>query len=366
MASNRDEILEIIERCLEAIEQGSQDLPGCLEQYPDQRAELERLLPIALSLRQARSIGPSHQFNAAALDRLQQRLEKSTRPPKSGFVTNIPDLRSILRNWNPFGQRRVRRMPALVSILIAIVVLITGTVTGADAAGPGDLLYGVDRATEQVRLWLTTDEGSEAELQLEFAAERLQEAEIEIEAEGDPEAIDEALTAFGEALAALDPLWGNLTPEQQAQLAEMIAELQASLDQIEEIELSIAIEDGELKISIEAEFEGEHDDDEGEESGDGEHDDDDLEEQDLEDEHDDELEDLSECAFEHDDDDDDDASEHDDDDDGDDDDASEHDEDDDDCEPDHQDDDHRDDDDHDDDDDDHHEEEHDEHDEHDD
>jgi hypothetical protein len=261
MTNKPPELAKIIEICLEAMEDGTWDLADCLTEYPEYQAELEVMLPIGLELRKARSMRISDEFRSAAPDRMKERLLVSGRPPRSDLVTNPPTLRSILRTRNPFRQRRVGSMPALVSILLALALLVTGTVTGADAAGPGDLLYGVDRAVEDVRLWLTSDDEAEVELHLEFAAERLEEAEIEIEAEGDGAEIEEALAAFDKALAALLPLLDNLSPEQQALLAETIELLRASRAAIEEIELSIEIEDGVVEIEVEAEFEGEHLDD---------------------------------------------------------------------------------------------------------
>jgi hypothetical protein len=321
------ELSEIIDRCLEGIEAGTWDLADCLAEFPEQRAELKVMLPIALSLREVASMRIPEESRRSASDRLQQRLQASGRPPGVEFVTESPSLRSMLRTWNPFRQRRVGRMPALISIFLAIAALVTGTAVGADAAGPGDLLYGVDLAVEQVQLWLTIDDESEVELQLEFASERLEEAELEIEAEGDTAAIDEALAAFDELMVALEPLFADLTPEQQAELAEMMELLQSSREAIEELEFSIEIEDGEVKIEIEAEFEGEHlegeDLDDDDEFDDDELDDDELDDDELNDEHDEELEEHSDCEVEHDDDDDDEHDDEEDDDDCD----SEHDDD---------------------------------------
>ncbi len=71
------------------------------------------------------------------------------------------------------------------AIIAALVVLAGGTtVVVADDATPGDALYGVDRATERVRLVLASDE-REDELRLRFAEERLDELEEVIEEESD-------------------------------------------------------------------------------------------------------------------------------------------------------------------------------------
>ena len=49
-------------------------------------------------------------------------------------------------------------IPALVTFLIVTVLSMSGLVASADAAGPGDFLFGLDTAIEDVRLSFTNDE----------------------------------------------------------------------------------------------------------------------------------------------------------------------------------------------------------------
>ena len=97
------------------------------------------------------------------------------------------------------------------SVLVA-AMLVVGMITGgaavvyaSDGAGPGDLLYGVDRAVEDVRLEVASDYEQMAELLLDFAEERLEEAEEALE-EGSTEEAEEALAAFDEIAAVLQSL----------------------------------------------------------------------------------------------------------------------------------------------------------------
>lgn len=117
----------------------------------------------------------------------------------------------------------------MIGIVVAIVlsfIFTTGSALAADSAGPGDLLYGIDLAFEQIRLELTTEEGKIVEFELEIAAERLEEAEHEYEAEADPDEINIALNSFDEAIAALEAVLDGMSPEQQAQVQETITALQ--------------------------------------------------------------------------------------------------------------------------------------------
>src|SRR3990167_5595970 len=72
----------------------------------------------------------------------------------------------------------------MIPILIALAVLFGagGTVVASDSARPGDLLFPVDRAVEEVRATFTTGEGK-AELKIKFAEEHLDEIESILEDE---------------------------------------------------------------------------------------------------------------------------------------------------------------------------------------
>src|SRR3990167_9150690 len=72
----------------------------------------------------------------------------------------------------------------MITLFIALAVLLGagGTVVAADSARPGDLLFPVDRAVEEVRAVFTVGEGK-AELKIKFAEERLDEMDSILEDE---------------------------------------------------------------------------------------------------------------------------------------------------------------------------------------
>ncbi len=95
------------------------------------------------------------------------------------------------RVWNGVERRLVARTAVvspyqyfsfkkttMIPIAIALMVLLGagGTVAASDNARPGDVLFPVDRAVEEMRLSLSTDV-DRARLQLQFAEERLSEFE---------------------------------------------------------------------------------------------------------------------------------------------------------------------------------------------
>lgn len=94
-------------------------------------------------------------------------------------------------------------MSKFLSILVAVVLIFGiagGVLVGvADAAAPGDPLYGVDRGVEDLRLNLTTNPDSLQGLHEQFAQERLDEVQALIE-RGDQELLEQALEELGQAL----------------------------------------------------------------------------------------------------------------------------------------------------------------------
>lgn len=75
---------------------------------------------------------------------------------------------------------------AVAAVLAVLLFAGGGTIYAADASAPGDPLFGVDKAIENVQRSLTTDPVSEADLELDILDERMEELE---EAEG---AVEEA------------------------------------------------------------------------------------------------------------------------------------------------------------------------------
>src|SRR3990167_9258752 len=63
----------------------------------------------------------------------------------------------------------------IIGIIIAVVLLGGGaTIVASDSASPGDFLFPVDRAVEEIRLAMASDE---TELRLKFAEERVEDLE---------------------------------------------------------------------------------------------------------------------------------------------------------------------------------------------
>lgn len=92
-------------------------------------------------------------------------------------------------------------IPALIGLFLALSA--GATVAVSDDAKPGEALYGIDRATERVRLAIASDE-AKAELQVRFANERFTELEEVISEEReDEDTSDEVSVGLTEAEATV-------------------------------------------------------------------------------------------------------------------------------------------------------------------
>ena len=182
--SDPKDLESVLDICLSLIDEQGLSLEECLKRFPQYQEELQRLMPAALRLRSGRALVASDELRGSLDARLKGLRNIRRQTFRGTLVTNIAALRSIFRRQNPKPQRTAWMIPALISFLVVAVLSMSGLVASADAAGPGDFLFGLDTAIEDVRLSLTRDEGKKAELRLEFATERLGELKIEIEGEG--------------------------------------------------------------------------------------------------------------------------------------------------------------------------------------
>jgi hypothetical protein len=219
---------EALAFCLEGLRHGKLSLQGCLERFPQHQAELEPLLRKSIAIHSIADITPGPEFKTRGYNQLMEYLATHQ------FVTHQQPIRNIHYKSKPKLRWRFNMLQIIV-VLVLILSGITGGVTYAsDAAKPGDLLYGFDRAIEHVRLFLSPDEEETVRLHLLFAAERLDEAQKRL-AEGDFVHAQIALADYAKAVSYL----AKLVVSEKNTLAEwVIAELikhQALLDELYEI-----------------------------------------------------------------------------------------------------------------------------------
>lgn len=86
---------------------------------------------------------------------------------------------------------------ALLAASSAVVVPVAYDVGSGDATMPDDALYGLERAGESIRMAVTTDQRDKANLQIELATERLDEAKNMAH---DPERVDQLVAEYADTM----------------------------------------------------------------------------------------------------------------------------------------------------------------------
>ncbi len=208
---------DLLDRCLEDMEKG-QGVEECLQRYPQWRDELAPLLRTVARLRAAPEINPSEPFREVATIRLTNLIRGTG---EKTVVTRPSSLRYKGVRWKPRWERRFA-VPAILIVLLVVSSLMGGgTVYASQSALPGEALYEVKTLLESIQLLLSTSEVADAELHLEFAAERLEEA-VTLVAQGRLEFVEDLMAEYAEELkASFAPLVDGVDEEEMGLLERL-------------------------------------------------------------------------------------------------------------------------------------------------
>ncbi len=164
---------------LECLERG-ESIQDCLARYPERAAELAPLLETVVALRSLASPPPRSEAARAAarvqflsaVERRQAQMVAQTQTAWPRWRERLSQLlrHPLLRQW----------APVLGGVLLAFL-LISGTMRASATSLPGDLLYPIKLATEQVQLLITGDTSQRTTLQEKFQERRRTEAKTVIE-----------------------------------------------------------------------------------------------------------------------------------------------------------------------------------------
>jgi uncharacterized membrane protein YgcG len=185
----------VLTECLDAVIEGRRSVAQCLAAYPAYATEMASSLRMAENLRGATVIRPSLGFRKQAASRLQQRIAVSSRPPNRKSTRSLPRRQSFLPGL-------AFRLGAALMVVTLLAGFTGAAAYAADGAVPGDRLYGVDTAVEQIELSFTLKPDKALALQLRIATERLGEAEALLDA-GDTTFAAEALDAYNATVAEI-------------------------------------------------------------------------------------------------------------------------------------------------------------------
>ncbi len=166
---DEQEISQIIDNGLEAIRAGRATLDQVLEQHPLQAEAIRPELEAGLWLvGKRKEVDARPGFVAASRKRVLERIQAEARSQGAkhaffGFA------------W---PRRPLYRLAAAISLLIMLLTGFGGTLTVSQTSLPGQNLYAVKRASEQVAYSVTLDEVDRVELSAQFADRRLDESEV--------------------------------------------------------------------------------------------------------------------------------------------------------------------------------------------
>ncbi|MDA8219000.1 MAG: DUF5667 domain-containing protein [Dehalococcoidales bacterium] len=168
---------EVLSECLDQIEKGA-GIAECLAEHPASAAELEGLLRVAAVIAPP-TAEPDPVCRARGRASL---LAAITAEPRAAATASLPQ-----RLWSaltgtlclPMNQGRRLALPVPAIIVLALLLAFSGggAVYASQDALPGDYLYGVKTAVEDVQLQLATTEQTRTQVHLDLAAKRLAEME---------------------------------------------------------------------------------------------------------------------------------------------------------------------------------------------
>jgi hypothetical protein len=164
---------QLLDRCLQALHR-TRDIEEVLRDYPQYADQLRPLLEMALATRRHYADVPEAPGGLAA--GRERMLAAAAQQRARGIATAGAGVSRTK------GQGfRLVFATRLVAILLLIVVSVTtlggGIVWATSDSLPGDLLYPVKLATEDMRLALASAPGTQVDLALEFVEERSEEAQ---------------------------------------------------------------------------------------------------------------------------------------------------------------------------------------------
>lgn len=185
---------QILDQCIGELQFGSHTLESCLEQFPGHAKKLEPLLRLAAHSHAVLApTAPSSSYIESTRVRLLNRI-------RTHDQKRTPTSRQQSRS------RRLFLRPAYVVVAAALVLGLLGSGFGVVRASagslPGDGLYAIKLASEQIRLGITISSKSDKALLIGFAEQRLEEAEQLVDL-GRFEDLELAMNGLDQALESL-------------------------------------------------------------------------------------------------------------------------------------------------------------------
>jgi CHASE3 domain sensor protein len=223
---NRD-LDQIVDICFTRMQTDSWSVEQCLDAYPEYREVLKPLLVLGYEMQFYLSPGsPSSEFIRNSAIRIQNKLRSRIAAEQRRSTHRV--------NKRAKWFLRPAYVLAVLTLVISLLASGVGVVSASAASLPGDALYPIKMAREQVALSLSfSNEGDEA-LLTEFAEERLNEAEALIE-QHRLEDLPTALAGFDSALDQLNALVNETGDQQPGSLEHLQARLDKHIEVLHQV-----------------------------------------------------------------------------------------------------------------------------------
>ena len=186
----------VLDECLERLLVKGETIEQCLQNYPEQAAELEPLLQTAMAAKEASAVQPRPEFRAEARYQFHSALSEVASQKSRSFFGWFP-------RWATVG-----------TLVLGFMLIGSGTVAAAGYSMPDNPLYPVKLATEEVQLTLTPSDLGKAQLYAKLADKRVVEI-IYMANKGDAQRIEVATRRLDERLIMLASL-ASVTKEGDA------------------------------------------------------------------------------------------------------------------------------------------------------
>jgi len=210
----------VLDECLERLLVKGDTIAQCLQSFPKHADELKPLLETALATKKASAIQPRPEFRDRGRYQFSLALQETERKRSRPFFSW-----SWQARWVPVG-----------AIVLVLLLAGSGTVAAAGGSMPGDTLYSVKLATEQVRLVLTPSALGKAEFYADLADRRVAEI-VSMAGENKPERIEQTtqrldayLTKIAD-LASIQPVTGGVAIAPAVEEAPLLAVQDESVEE---------------------------------------------------------------------------------------------------------------------------------------
>jgi hypothetical protein len=158
-----DMIEDILDECIDRIVTHGDTVEECLARYPERVEELEPLLRAAVAAVGGYEAEPRAEFQRAA---------------KSRFLNAVVAARGQDRQRGRWHWGWGRGWAVTAVVVLALLIMGSGTVGASTNSLPGDLLYPVKRAAENVQAFFTFGNEARANLYVKFAERRVAELRV--------------------------------------------------------------------------------------------------------------------------------------------------------------------------------------------